>query len=328
MSRSPDDPPVLPKERPRAGAVRSRLMLEVASELVSRPDQAARQARVSLRTQGGEGWELTLFGSDSVLGAPAVASGEVTFAIVNPATAIGPAVRGLPPFEHPLDLAAIATIPSHDQLGFAIAARHGITSLDELRVRRPALRLSLRAQPDHSVHTVVDHVLGAVGVSLAEIRAWGGTIRYDDDIPDRGARAAAIRAGEIDAVFDEGTYNWIDLGLLAGLTFAALPESSLARLAAMGYRRSALSARRHPALGADVPTIDFSGFLVYTRSATADGVVTAFCESLVARADRIPWQGGPSLPLDRIASDRIDAPIPIPFHPAAARFWAAKELLG
>ena len=73
MSRSPDDPPALPKARPRAGAVPSRLMLEVASELVSRPDQAARQACVSLRTQGGADWELTLFGSDSVLDASAVA---------------------------------------------------------------------------------------------------------------------------------------------------------------------------------------------------------------------------------------------------------------
>ena len=324
MSRTPDEPPPLPKERPRAGAVRSRLMLEIASELVSRPAWTARQARVTLRSQGGSNWELTLFGSDSVLVASEVASGEVDFAIVNPATAIGPAVRGLAPFVHALDLAAIATIPSHDQLGFAIAAHHGIERLDNLPVRTPALHLSLRAQRDHSVHTVIAHALGTVGVTLDDLPAWGGTIRYDEDIPDRGARAAAIRSGEIDAVFDEGTYNWIDLALLAGFRFAALAEPSLERLEAMGYRRTTLSARRHPSLTADVPTIDFSGFLIYTRSATPDTLVTAFCEALVARADRIPWQGGASLPLDRIATDTIDAPIPIPLHPAAARFWTSR----
>ena len=324
MSRTNDEPPPLPNDRPRAGAVRSRLMLEIASELVGRPDWTMRQASVTLRPQGGTHWEVALFGSDSVLAAPAVASGEVDFAIVNPATAIGPAVRGIPPFEHPLDLAAIATIPSHDQLGFAIAAQHGIASLEELPVRRPALRLSLRAQRDHSVHTIVAHVLGTVGVTLDDLRSWGGVITYDEDIPHRGARAAAIRSGEIDAVFDEGTYNWIDLAVGAGLRFAALPEPSLARLGAMGYRRSTLSAHRYPSLTADVSTIDFSGFLIYTRAATADELVTAFCEALVARADRIPWQGGPSLPLDRIAADTVDAPIPIPLHPAAARFWSSR----
>lgn len=94
MSRSADDPPPLPKDRPRAGAVRARLMLEIASELVGRPDWTARQARVTLRSQGGSNWEPTLFGSDSVLVAPEVASGEVTFAIVNPATAIDPRYAG------------------------------------------------------------------------------------------------------------------------------------------------------------------------------------------------------------------------------------------
>ena len=319
-----DEPPPLPADRPRAGTVRSRLMLEVASELVGLASWPQKQARVQLRSQGEDRWSVTLFGSDSALAAREVANGDAQFAIVNPATAIGPAIRGLPPFERASALSAIGTIPSHDQLGLAVAAHFGITRLDELRTARPALRLSLRAQRDHSIHMVVAHVLGAVGVTLDDLVSWGGVIRYDEDIPHRGARAAAIAAGEIDAVFDEGTYNWVDLATRSGLLFLALAEPELRALEAMGYRRATLSARRHPSLSKDVATLDFSGFLVYTRADMPDDVVTAFCAALVARRDRIPWQGGPSLPLERMVSDATDAPIPIPLHPAAARFWRAR----
>lgn len=55
-------------------------MLEVASELVDQPEWRYRQARVGLREQGGDGWPIALFGSDS----PAViaqgsATGHVLF---------------------------------------------------------------------------------------------------------------------------------------------------------------------------------------------------------------------------------------------------------
>jgi hypothetical protein len=60
--------------------IRSRLVLEVASELVDQPEWRYRQARVGLREQGGDGWPIALFGSDS----PAViaqgsATGQVLF---------------------------------------------------------------------------------------------------------------------------------------------------------------------------------------------------------------------------------------------------------
>ena len=45
--------------------IRSRLVLEVASELVDQPQWRYRQTRVNLREQGGDGWPIALFGSDS-----------------------------------------------------------------------------------------------------------------------------------------------------------------------------------------------------------------------------------------------------------------------
>jgi hypothetical protein len=302
-------------------------MLEVASALVGRDGWGRKQAHVELRAQGADRWDVGLWGSDSVHLAPEVARGTGQFAIVNPATAIGPAVRGAPPFAAPLALASIATIPSHDQLGLAVARRLGVATLEDIAARKIPLRLSLRVQRDHSALVMIEHVLGSAGLSLADLERWGGTITYDEGIPDRGERKRILASGGVDAVFDEGIYNWVDGALDAGMRFLSLSDRSLAALEALGYRRAIVARERYPRLETDVVTLDFSGFLVYCRADEADELVAAFCDALVERRDRIPWQGGSSLPLERMCVDAIDAPIPIPLHPAAERSWRAQGYL-
>jgi len=75
---------------------------------------------------------------------------------------------------------APSPVPSLDQLGLALAAHTGITSLSELRERRYPLRIAIRGgRSDHCLHKILDHVLEAAGLSLAAIKAWGGEVHYD-----------------------------------------------------------------------------------------------------------------------------------------------------
>ncbi|HLG69750.1 MAG TPA: TAXI family TRAP transporter solute-binding subunit [Chloroflexota bacterium] len=317
----------LPANRPRATTVRSLFMLQVASALVADPGWPDKQAWIRLRPQGEGPWPMNLYASDSPAGIQAVASGEAQFAIINPAVAAGPAVRGIAPFAEPLPLRAITTIPSFDQVGLAVSERLGISSLEELAQRKPALRVSVRGQPDHAVHMVIGHMLQAAGFSLDDMNAWGGTVRWDTGLPHEPTRTAALKAGELDAMFDEGIYNWVDLALDNGLRFLSLSEESLRTLEGMGYRRSVIPKANFPRLPADVPTLDFSGFMVYTHAGVPDDAVTAFCAAIDQERERIPWQGGPSLPLEHMCRDVPGAPVPIPFHPAAERFWRSRGYL-
>jgi NMT1-like family len=312
-----------PADRPRAATIRSRLMLEVAAELVTRRDFDPKQARVSFREQGSPTWDMAVFGSDSVFAALEVAAGETDFAIVNPATVLARYLRGMPPFSEPAPMRAIATIPSYDQLGVAVRTRvWGSASLLELIAGRRPLTISLRgARPDHSLHVVVNDVMRALGASLDAIRSWGGEIIYQDGIPHQEPRLQSIRSREIDVIIDEGIYNWVDIANEAGYEFSSIPDPALTLLESWGYRRSTIAGADYRSLDEDVTTLDFSGFMVYTREDVADDLVTAFCESLEARKDRIPWQGGPALPLERMVTDERDAPVPIPLHPAAERYW-------
>lgn len=314
-------------DRPRAAALRSALMLETASALVARPDWDRRQAIVHLRSQGAREWSLALFASDAASSIEEVASGQVQFGIVNPAVAAALALRGAPPFGRPIPLRAIATEPSFDQLGLAVRADLGIGTVSELVARRPPLRVSVRAQRDHSVVTFIEQVLKAAGASLAELEQWGGHVSRDDSLPHHPLRRDRMVAGDIDALFDEGIYNWVDQAVDAGFRFLSIDPPVMEALIELGHRVATLTPARLPALDAPITTIDFSGFLVYTHADTPDDVVAAFCEALADRADRIPWQGYGPLPLRRMLADAIDAPIPIPFHDAAARVWDARGLM-
>jgi TRAP-type uncharacterized transport system substrate-binding protein len=303
------------------------MVLEVASELVGVEDWACRQAQVSLREQGDREWRFHLSGSDTPDAIHEVASGQVHVAIINPAAPLALALRGTGPFQSPIDVRAITVIPSPDQLAFAVTEKTGIRSLGDIRDRRYPLRVSLRGQRNHSLQLIVREVLSAVGLSLDDIVSWGGTVRYDAGLPGGPNRIGAVERGEIDAIFDEAVSSWSDPALALGMRILPLEEDLLQRLETIGLRRALLTKAKCSKLVQDVPTIDFSGWPVFTHARVPDEVVTSFCAALDARRDRIPWQGEGPLPLERMCFDTPEGPLDIPLHPAAERFWRARGYL-
>ena len=85
--------------------IRSRLVLEVASEMIEQEDWPNRQARVSLRPQGAEEWAVNMIASDGPAALDMVARGEMQLAISNPAMYLALAVRGTGPYKKPIPLA-------------------------------------------------------------------------------------------------------------------------------------------------------------------------------------------------------------------------------
>lgn len=306
---------------------RSRLMLEVASRFVSRRDFPHLQARVSLRAQGSNEWPLSFFASDSPAAVQEVAAGRVQFAIINPSMMLKLAVLGSAPFPAPVPLRVIAVLPSQDHMVFAVKRKTGLATFSDIRERKFPLVVSLRGQPDHSLHAVLDHVMKAAGFSLEEVVSWGGNVRYDAGMPYGNNRLGAAQRGEIDAIFDEGAGAWGNIALESGMTFLSLDETILQRLDAVGLRRGLMEPKNFPKLGTDVPTLDFSGWPIYTHENTADALVTDFCAALEASKEQIPWAQDAPLPLEQMVRDTPEGPLEIPLHPAAERFWRERGYL-
>lgn len=313
--------------------MRARLMLEVASELAGVRSWPHKQPMIHMRPQGAQEWGICLFGSDSAEVVHQVAKGEVTFAIVNPSAVLALAIRGLGPYKEPIPVRGVTVLPQFDQLGFAVHRRTGLASLTEVRDKRYPLKVSLRGQSDHSVLMLIRQVIAALGFTLEDIEAWGGKLIYDPAMPND--RVQGVQKGEIDAIWDEAMPMYAAAAVDAGMRFLQFEEDHLRKLEAMGLRRVPLNREVFPQITEDVWAIDFSGWCVYTHADVANDYVTAFCEALEARKERISFfargpfslAGEGPLPLDRMCRDTTEGPLYIPLHPAAERFWREQGYL-
>jgi hypothetical protein len=307
--------------------IRSRLVLEVASEMIEHDAWPDRQARVSLRPQGGDRWTVNMIASDGPAALDMVARGEMEVAISNPAMYLAMAVRGTGPYKKPIPLRAITVIPSPDQLAFAVTEKTGVRSLHEICERRLPLRVSVRGQRDHALHPITHEVLKAVGFSLDDIVSWGGQVRYDDGLPSKDNRFGAMQRGDVDMIIDEAVRGWANNALDAGMRILPLDEGVITKMEALGLRRGVMPVARYPKLGKDLPTLDFSGFAVYTHADVPDEVITSICAALEARKERIGWQEPGPLPVENGCRDTADGPLVIPLHPAAEKFWRGQGYL-
>ena len=307
---------------------RSRVMLEIAAELVSGPDTSVRQAKVLLRDQGTKDWALSLYGSGTMEGIDAVMSREADLAIVNPSAALVLAHRGRGPFGAPLPVRTIAVIPSLDQFVFAVRGDLGIAALEDIARKKAGLRISLRGDPRHGLNAIIHDIAAAAGFSLDDVRAWGGRILHQGPLPyPDGPRFEAYRRGDIDAIFDEASDFWVNEALAAGMTVLPMSESTMKKLQAQGYRRNLIRRDVFPGLAADVLAVDFSGWPIFTRADLDPARVGQICAALEAAKHRIPWQGDGPLPVERMAKDAADTPLDVPLHPAAEQYWRSRGFL-
>ena len=298
---------------------RSRIVLEIASEMASRPgsDMELRQAKVLLREQGQYDWPLCLFGSSTIEGVTAVVEKEAGLAIINPAIMLTLAFRGTSVFKNPQPVRTLTVIPSFDQYAFAVKGDTGLTTFEEIAERRSPLRIALRGMPDHSLHFMLDDITAAAGFSLDDLRAWGGEARKDGFLPvPGGPKFQALACGEINAIFDEAVDVWLDQALDAGMTILPLGEKTVRKLEAIGYRR-AYSAEIDVRELLVTSSLSISAAQAYLRHTEApDELVTQFCAALEARKHSIPWQGDGRLPLERMCRDTPDTPQDVPLHPS------------
>jgi TRAP-type uncharacterized transport system substrate-binding protein len=317
----------IPKVIRQPVVMRSRLMLEVASELVAADEWPEKQTYIYFRPQGGGDWPIKFFASDAPNSVDAVVRREADFAICNPGGVLAMAVRGAGPYKEPLPLRAIMVLPQFDQFGFAVHESTGLKSLRDLADRKYPLKVSLRGQRDHSVHMIASQVLSVYGISFDDIDAWDGQVRYDEEFPDGPNRIGAVERGEVNALWDEAMPMFANRALELGMRFLPIDEPELQKLEAMGLTRVAITKEEFPKLPETVWTVDFSGWPVFCLESTPDRLVTAFCAALEARKERIPWYGDGPMRLDLMVKNTKEGPLTIPLHPAAERFWRERGYL-
>jgi hypothetical protein len=250
----------------------------------------------------------------------AVARGDVDLSVVNPSAWLTMAYRGTGPFAEPLPLLGVAVMPSWDLMAFTIAQRTGLRSLAAIREQRYPLRVSVRTAPTHGTRFVIDEVLGALGFSLKDIESWGGTIHHSPT-PSDTSRMEAIRDGTVDAVFDEGITGWVPLALQHGMPPVPVPTEAQDRMTKHGWEIRSIPRARFPELETDVVSVDFSGWPMFVGKTASETTVYHMCRALDAARDRIPWDSEEPVGLADLAGRTPAAPLGIPLHPGAERYY-------
>jgi hypothetical protein len=251
-----------------------------------------------------------------------VVNGELDMAMVNPSAFVTQAYRGTGLFSAPLPVRVVASYPSWDRFVIMMHERTGITSLTELRDRKPALRVSIREDSTHSTRVLIDQMLALYSFSLEDLRSWGCTFQ-EVGPPGDMRRVAAIQAGEIDFVCDEGLVNndWFDVALANHMRAIDLEEPIFQQLIDMGWRRVVIPAGRFPHLTHDYTCIDYGGWPLYTRESLPDDIAYDVCGALAARANQIPWEEGAYTGVGQLGQDTEATPLDVPLHPGAERWY-------
>jgi TRAP-type uncharacterized transport system substrate-binding protein len=258
----------------------------------------------------------------------AVGRGKVDVALATPAAFARMALDGRGPYkDEPLPfLRALGTVPQLDRLVLAMNASESIQSFEDLRQRRPALKIA--TSPDDGVnhvglaaHTILDHA----GILVED---WGG--RFLEAERPNTCIELLIR-GEANAVFHEAIMTpwWRDLTEARDVTFVPIESAVLDKLdQEFGWPRATLPVGYFRNLERPLETLDFSDFAMIVRADMPDDIaeLLAFCiaetsDALERQYRHMPPERSPvTYPLTPAEL----ANTAIPLHPAAARYYASK----
>jgi TRAP-type uncharacterized transport system substrate-binding protein len=260
-----------------------------------------------------------------------VAEKRLSLLWINPNAPLALAYKGRPPFAKPLPLRTIAVFPSWDAVVFAVHESTGITSIEDIRRRRPVLRVSTGnpiAPPYEEDPTMfaVNTMMAAGGFSFDDVRAWGGSV-HSASRPSHPDRAKMIAASEINAVFDEGILSWGQFAVERGFRILPVEGAVRDRLVAEGFDTISVEPRRIPALRGPVSAVEFSGWPMIVHADMEDAVAYALCEAIEARKLAIPTDNFKPMDLVQLCTPDEETPRGAPLHPGAERFYRERGYL-
>jgi TRAP-type uncharacterized transport system substrate-binding protein len=252
-------------------------------------------------------------------GARLVGTKKLDIGWLNPSVVATMAYLGKGPFRRSYPLRALAVFPSWDRLVMAIAGNLGIGSMEELKAKRPKLRVSVAA--NDCVSFAIRALLKAHGLKLEDFVEWGGSVEPVER-PSNPRRRDGIISGEVNAVIDEGLDSWGEVALKHGMVFLSCSKKGVSKMERYGFRRAPLGGGR---LKGDfdpvTEVIDYSGWPIVTHAELPDELAYQFVAALERIREEIPYDAAQIPPMSSFCRSTEEGPLDIPLHLGAERYY-------
>lgn len=246
---------------------------------------------------------------------------------VNPSVIATMCYRGKGFYKEALPLRALACFPSWDRIAFVVSRELGIRSVREVVENKIPLRVSTRASGiDNSTAYAITTIMSLYGLTFTKIKRWGGKV---DECahPSSPKRIESIKAGRVDAIFDEGlSTKWLEAALDNGYEVLHLDEDVIRGMEDLGFKRAVIPKRRFPGLEEDIRTVDFSGWPVITHKWLSKDMAYSLCEAIYRRRRDIPVDAH-RLNIREVCRDTDAGPLGIPLHAGAKQFYKDRGFL-
>jgi TRAP-type uncharacterized transport system substrate-binding protein len=260
----------------------------------------------------------------------ALLAGTVDVAITTPTVTAAMAFQGQGPYAQAhSNLRTISALPHRDRLLFAIDAeiadRYGLYTLADFVAKQPPLRIATGFNDSINViGYAVDKVLNVYGTTWEALEQWGGQYCVaDTPMPP----LAWFAAGEVDALFHEAMMIWPSFLNGKAVRYLSLDSTELEALhQRYGYMRADLEPGDLPGVERNIPTVDFSQWMIIARDDLPEEVAYLLTQVIVedradfeARYSHLPVQASPlHYPMKPEVMCQVD---PIPLHPGAMRYY-------
>lgn len=235
---------------------------------------------------------------------------------------IGLARRAEDPYDCVLD--NVLAVANYGSLGgvfhCAVQVSARVATLDAWAACQVPLRVSVPPATTSSYH-LTRFALGEHGITLDDVRTWGGEVRVEP----HAAGVAAMREGRVDALCgsDYLPARWIaDAGSLVPMRLLGVGEDVVAAVVARyGVLRAVIPGGTYPWLSADVTTVKDLDVLA-ARSDVPEDVVHGVAKVISGAADQIRRHGALRF-VDPGTAWRDVGPL----HPGAARYYREAGVL-
>jgi uncharacterized protein len=205
------------------------------------------------------------------------------------------------------NLRALGYYPHDDRIVFAVRADLGISSFEDIRRKKPALKIATTFHdPDNMLTWVIDLILKMHGIDPSDIERWGGSW-HEHDHPRKCL--PQVTNGVANAVFHEGIMvpEWHELVETVPMRFIPMEEQVLARLKQEYGLRPAILSKGRLRADRDIPCLDWSNWAVIVNESMPNDLAYRVTSILVEERAEIEGRYR-SLPLER-------SPLTYPINP-------------